>query len=251
MDESPESQNEMGAILVELGMSQNEAKVYTALIELGATTATKLAEKSRVHRTNVYEALERLKKKSLVATVTKDKATFFEATDPSTLSIILKEKEAKLDSILPQLKLAKQLNKKKDSVNIGEGLIAVKDAYFRTLDKKLPIYTMGSPKAASDIAKIFLDKFHKKRIAMKVPMYHIYNSDATERINVIKQWPYTYVKTLPPHFNAPISTGICGDEVTFKFWDKKEGMAITIQSERVAKAFKNYFDMLWEIAKPV
>jgi len=251
MNESSESQNEINTILIELGLSQNEAKVYTALIDLGATTATKISEKSRIHRTNAYEALERLKKKSLVATVIKGKTTFFEATDPSTLSIILKEKEAKLDSILPQLKLAKQLNKKKDSVNIGEGLIAVKDAYFRTLDKKLPIYTMGSPKAASEIARFFLDQFHKKRIAMKVPMHHIYNSDAVERINVIKQWPYTFVRTLPPQFNAPISTGICGDEVTFKFWDKKDGMAITIQSERIAKAFKNYFDMLWDIAKPV
>lgn len=239
------------SILKDLGLSQNEAKVYTALIEMGASTATKISEKSRVHRTNVYEALDRLKKKSLVACVTKKKTTLFEATDPATLSIIIKEKEAKLNAILPQFKLAQQLSQKKDSVHLGEGLIAVKNAYNSTLEKNKPIYTMGSPKAASDVARHFLDKFHRQRIAKKIPMYHIYNADAKERIDVIKKWPYTYVRVLPAKFNSPVSTGICGDEVTLKFWNKKDGMAITIKSEKVAKAYQNYFDLLWEMAKPV
>ena len=244
------SMDEKTSILIELGLSQNEAKVYNALVQMGASTATKISEKSRIHRTNVYEAVERLKKKSLVASVTKDKTTLFEATDPETLSIILKEKEAKLNSIMPQFKLAQELCKKNDSVQMGEGLIAVKNAYFSTLEKKQAIYTMGSPKAASDVAKHFLNKFHKERIAKKIPMYHIYNADAKERINVIKKWPYTYVRILPAKFNSPVSTGICGDEVTLKFWDKKDGMAITIRSDKVAKSYKNYFDLLWEMAKP-
>ena len=243
--------DERTSVLMELGLSQNEAKVYNALVELGASTATKISEKSRVHRTNVYEALDRLKKKSLVACVTKAKTTLFEATDPATLSIMLKEKEAKLNAVLPQFKLAQQLSRKKDSVHMGEGLIAVKNAYNSTLEKKQPIYTMGSPKAASDVAKHFLNKFHKQRIAQKIPMYHIYNADAKERINTIKKWPYTYVRVLPAKFNSPVSTGICGDEVTLKFWDKKDGTAITIRSEKVAKSYKNYFDLLWEMAKPV
>jgi hypothetical protein len=82
-------------------------------------------------------------------------------------------------------------------------------------------------------------------------MYHIYNSDAMARIKEIIKWPYTYVRTLEPQYNSPISTGICGDEVALKMWDAKEGLAIVIRDARVAKAYMNYFNILWKIAKKV
>jgi len=45
------------SIIQELGFTYNEAKVYLALLELGLVTAGKIAEKSHVHRANVYDAL--------------------------------------------------------------------------------------------------------------------------------------------------------------------------------------------------
>ena len=58
-------------LLTSLGLSKNEAKVYLALLDLGSATAGKIAEKSKVHRTNVYDALERLIEKGVVTYIFK------------------------------------------------------------------------------------------------------------------------------------------------------------------------------------
>lgn len=238
-------------ILLDIGLSKNEAKAYLALFELGSATVTQISKKSKVHRTNLYDALERLKKKGLVSTLTKEKKVLFEATDPSVFSNLLKEKETKLATVMAQLELAKKISTNQSNVEIREGLAGVKSAYADTLKQGKPIYTFGSPKAASDLARAFLNQFHKERIARKIPMYHIYNADAQQRINEIKKWPFTFVRTLAPEYNSPISTGICGDEVALKIWDEKEGMAIIIRDARIAKAYMNYFNLLWKMAKQV
>jgi len=236
-------------ILMDIGLSKNEAKAYAALIELGPSTVTKISDRSKVHRTNLYEALERLKKKGIVTSYTKKGTIHFEANDPAIFKSLIREKEAKLDTLLPQLELAKRLATPSENVEIREGLAGVKLTYEEVLKHNKPIYTFGS-KAASEVAKIFLNRFHKKRIAMKIPMYHIYDSDAEERIKEIKKFPHTPVRTLPPGISSPLSTAICGDEVSFKIWDAKEGMAIVIRSPRIAKAYKQYFDLMWDMAKP-
>ncbi len=236
-------------ILMEVGLSKNEAKAYLALIELGSTTVTRISDRSKVHRTNLYEALERLKKKGIVSSFLKDGTVHFEAAEPSVFFNLIKEQESKINSLLPQLELAKKLAGPMENVEIREGLSAVKTTYAEVLKHKQPIYTFGSPKAAAELARAFLNDFHKKRISLKIPMYHIYNADAVQRISEIQNWPYTHVRTLPPEYNAPIATGICGNEVSLKFWDSKDAFAIVIRSERVAKAYKQYFDLLWNIAK--
>jgi len=238
------------SVLMDMGLSKNEAKAYVSLIEIGASTVTKISNKSKVHRTNLYEALERLKKKGIVSAFTKNGTVHFEATDPKIFFNFLKEREMKLNSVMPQLLLAKKMSTPDENIEIREGLTAVKATFSDALKHNQPIYTFGSPKEASGLAKIFLDRFHKERIKKKIPMYHIYNSDAEARIKELKKLPYTHVRTLAPEFNSPIATGICGDEVALKIWDKKDGMAIVIKSERIAKAYKKYFDLLYSVANP-
>ena len=239
--------------LIEIGLSKNEARVYLALLELGTATGGKISELSKVHRTNVYDALERLIEKGFVGYFTKDNKRYFETTDPNNLMNILKEKELHLSNIMPQLLLAKQMAKKdKIDVSVAEGLRAIKDSKLRQLKFKKPIYTLGSPKSAADVAKPFLLNFHKQRIALKIEDYLIYNDDADKAyLKNLASMPYTHVRVLPPKFNAPISTNICGDEVTLKVWEKGSAVVIIIKSEKVAQAYRNYHKLLWDSAEKV
>ena len=55
--------------LENLGLSNVEAKVYLALLEVGSVVANKIAEQSGIHRRTVYDALETLIEKGLVSFV--------------------------------------------------------------------------------------------------------------------------------------------------------------------------------------
>jgi predicted transcriptional regulator len=233
-------------VLMELGLSINEAKVYVALVRLGANTAGKIANQCKLHRTNVYDALERLQEKGLVSFITQNDTKLFEAADPKSLPKLIEERQAKLEAIMPQLLLDKQMAKS-TSAHIHEGVKAFRLMIFNILNYNKPISMFGIPKHASSTTN-FVDLFHKARTAKKIMMKHLYNENATERMEHLNKMPYTEAKYLPQQFNSPISTVICGDEVLFVHWDDPF-TTIRIESKPLAEVYQNYFELLYHDAK--
>jgi predicted transcriptional regulator len=234
-------------VLGELGLSVNEAKVYLALLNLGATTAGKVAEQCKLHRTNVYDALERLEEKGLVSYILKEETKMFEAAEPESLSRIIDERKAKLESVMPQFMLDKQLSKK-TSAHVYEGTKALKLAFYNLLKYNKPIHIYGLPKHAPEMVKNFIDLFHKTRIQKKILMQHIYNENAQERIKYLNSMGYTEAKYLPHQFDTPISTLTCGEEVLIIYW-LDPMMFIRIESQQLADTYKKYFEVLYATAE--
>lgn len=234
-------------VLQDLGLSINETKVFVALLNLGATTAGKVADKCKLHRTNVYDALERLSEKGLVSHIIKDETKIFEAAEPESLSRLVDERKAKLESIMPQLLLDKQLAKK-TSAHIFEGVKALKLAFYNLLKYNKPIHLYGLPRHAPEMVKGFIDLFHKTRIQRKILMQHIYNENAQERIKYLNSLDYTQAKFLPHQFDTPISTLTCGDEVLIIYWLEPLTF-IRIESKQLADTYKKYFEVLYKTAE--
>jgi sugar-specific transcriptional regulator TrmB len=77
-----------------LGLSENEAKVYMAMLELGPSVVVEIARKSGINRPTTYVQIESLKKKGLVSTQAKGKKQFFIAESPDKLELLI-EKQLK------------------------------------------------------------------------------------------------------------------------------------------------------------
>ncbi len=236
--------------LEEYGLSKNEAKVYLALLELGLVNVGEISKKSKIYRTNIYDALNSLIKKGLVGYVAKNNVKQFEASDPSNLLTVLKEKESKLQIILPQLLLAKEMSKAKTEVHIYESVIASRLVYGNLLKYNEPIFIYGTPRgAASVLGEGFLTQFHQQRVKKKIVQRIIYNEDAKERISLLKKMPYTEVKTLSQELNSPFSTNICGGEVFLTLYSVDPPLTIQIVNREIAQFYKKYFEVLWKVAK--
>src|SRR3989339_136977 len=68
--------------------------------------------------------------------------------------------------------------KSEASVLLGiKGFTRILDGF---LDKNDEILVYGIPKNAPDALKFFIPQYHKRRIAQKITMKHIYNYDAQE-----------------------------------------------------------------------
>ena len=166
-------------ILNELGLSVNESKIYLSLLYLGSSTVGSISHHETtkgVHRTNIYEALERLKKKNLVCIVPHAKKSVYEATNPELLVQMLETKKAHLETVMPRLKLAKQLSKK-SSAHVFEGVTALSEAAFHWLQYNDTIVTFGVPATVPEITKSFIGTFHAIRTSKKIWMYHLYNEN--------------------------------------------------------------------------
>ena len=90
-------------IFQELGLTENESKVYLALLELGPSLAGTVSKKTGIHRRNIYDITERLIKKGLVGYILKNNRRLFEASNPNRLKDILSEKQKALDENLGYL----------------------------------------------------------------------------------------------------------------------------------------------------
>ena len=56
-----------------IGFSPSEIKIYLHLLRTGSSYANKISSETKINRTNVYEALDRLISKGVVSFITKNK----------------------------------------------------------------------------------------------------------------------------------------------------------------------------------
>ena len=105
-------------ILEEIGLTHNEIIVYKTLLQLGQTTAGPLTKKSGIHRSRVYESLNKLINKGLVSYSIKANIKYFSAQNPETIIDFLEEKKKAVKEILPELKSLQIFKPEKQESNI-------------------------------------------------------------------------------------------------------------------------------------
>ena len=79
--------------LSKLGFSPSEIKIYLHLLNNGSSYPNKISAETKLNRTNVYEALDRLVSKGVTSFINKNKVKWFEAKSPNSLLSLIKEKE--------------------------------------------------------------------------------------------------------------------------------------------------------------
>lgn len=126
-----------------LGLSEKEANVYLASLELGSSTIQKIATKAGVNRATTYVMIESLIKRGLVSSFEQGKKRFFAATHPSQLLRLIKQKELDMQELrenlekdfLPQLLSIHNISGDKPGVRFfqgKDGLEAMRDELKRT-----------------------------------------------------------------------------------------------------------------------
>src|SRR3989338_2860731 len=82
--------------LKKLGLTEGEVKIYTALLELGETTRTKLAKKSGVSPSKIYDVTNRLLEKGIISSVKKQGIIHFSAANPQRFNDLIDKKETEI-----------------------------------------------------------------------------------------------------------------------------------------------------------
>jgi len=240
-------------ILKEAGLTKNEIIVYKALLQLGSTTAGPLTKKSKVHRSRVYEALNRLIDKGLVSYKIKANRKYFEAQNPEALVDFIEEKKQKVKSIVPELKAMQLITAEKQEANVFEGYKGLKSVFDNALNqyKKGDEILVFGARSGQDISpktwNAFFKNFNKRRIKKGIKYKIIFNEDLrkSEIVKEFQKSRLTEVRFIAQRTLAGIN--IHGDNVAIIVW-KKKPYAFLITSKEVKESFKEYFKMLWKIS---
>ncbi|MDP3026787.1 MAG: helix-turn-helix domain-containing protein [Nanoarchaeota archaeon] len=233
--------------LQEFGLSNTEAKVYLALLELGKSKAGEITKKSAVNRTNVYDALERLIEKGLVSYVTENNKKVFEAVNPERLQEIIEEKQDKLGRVIQELKARYSAGKTEEDASIFKGKKGIKSIFEDVLKEKKDLFAYGAESRFKEMFPFYQKHWNEERAKLKINLKMIYS----ERVREIKKEEHLKLlemKFLPKTYDFPSTIIIYADKVVTIVW-LEEPFGFVIKSEEAVKSNMNFFELLWKLAK--
>lgn len=242
-------------VLRKLGFSEGEIKIYSAMLDLGATSINNIHEKVGIDRRNIYDILNKLIERGLVSYFDEDGKRIFRISNPEKIISYIEEKKAGLDEIkqevnkiLPEIK--KEFGSKKEELKAeifrgSEGMKAVWDD-FLNYDV---IYWIGSGMYVPLRFPAFWDDWNKRRMKSKVESYHLFRSDKQKDVknrkgfdkNKITDWRF-----LPKEFSGnPTVTVVYGNKVAQMLLGDNINVFV-ITNKELAENYKKYHKYLWD-----
>jgi sugar-specific transcriptional regulator TrmB len=237
-------------ILEEIGLTKNEIKIYLALLKLGATTSGKIILESQLHRSRVYDALERLIDKGLVSYVIKANRKWFQAAPPNTILGFLDEKRKNVTEILPALQLLKTQTKSEQLAGVYEGIRGYKSArekLIKELKKGDKLLVLGAPAKANEKLEGWFIYFHTRREKAGIGMKILYNENARKYGLIRKKWKLTKVKYMKNNAITPAWIEIFKESVAIIIISDNP-LTFVIKNKEAVDSFKTYFNMMWKTA---
>jgi len=235
---------ETRVVLENLGLSDGEIKVYLALLKLGSSPVSKIKEESELHRTTIYDFIEKLINKGLVSYSIENNVKFYSAMHPSKLMDFIKEKEVGLKEILPELISLSEQHKEEIKIEILRGKGGFKTLLNLILRVRKDTHAYGIDETV--FRKNFpIDIKHFLKQEQKLGM--------KEKLITFKDTEFTYPE---PHmeyrffdkkFFSPTPWFAFGDYVAIMIWDPLT--IILIKSKELSGGFYKHFNLLWKISK--
>jgi len=241
----------------ELGLSKNEAEIYETLLEQGELPVGRLSTKSKVHRRNVYDVLERLVEKGLVFEIVEQKENRYQAVDPKKLAELIQEKGEMLSKDLPNLQKLYKNTPHEEEVFVYRGAEGWKNYMRDMLQIADTAYFIGAKGAWLDArVKHFYPKFIKEAQKKQIKFYHLFDHEVKTTCPEILPKIGKYYKFLPKEYSTKAAIDIFGNHVNIisgvHLGGLDESFSLTIiVNETIANAFRVWFQFMWQMCPSV
>src|SRR3989338_6957290 len=234
------------SLLTSSGLSEKEAQVYLAGIELGEASIQRLAEQADLKRPTVYDIVASLEKKGVFSMVTKKKKRYFLAEDPENVLALLKARQHAFLEALPELKLLFQTGGKKPRVRFYEGVEGLKAMYWDTLESKGVVLAYGAiTEMWEAVSQEFINDYVRERVKRKIFMRGIVPAthDSQEYARRDKQEMRHLLLVSAAKFVFQNEINIYNDKVAIFSFPEKIG--VIIESQKIAETQRAIFELAW------
>lgn len=239
--------------LENLGLSEKEAKVYLALLELGQASGYKVAQKSGVKKPTTYVLLDELRKKELVVKMPGDKTKMFIAKSPEEFFASAQYRVNNAVESLPEiLSVMKKQNKVRTMY--FEDISGLKQALWHQMQENTNNELVGfyalSENVDDDVYKMtweWAEDMKNNNISLRgfVPTHDTiadYRKADKKYNRQMRKLPYDI-------YSSETSMDVMGDFVRIIDLTKNSPQAIIIENERTAKMVRQIFEMMWKLTE--
>ena len=237
--------------LKELGLNENEIKVYLSCLTGQGLNAKQIAKNTELIRTTVYGVLDSLIQKGLISSINKEGIKIFHSSSPKELLNILEQKKEKIKLIIPELEKYQQKSQIKYKAEIFEGINGVKTVTNDIISKKNEtIKVIGIGQKWLEFSDIFTKIYYRKKKENNVYTHTILADNKDER-NFLKEKNFInskirFIKNMD--FKNAV-TYIYHDKVSFVVYDKEFPRGFIIQDKDFNDIQNKLFDKIWGESK--
>jgi len=240
------------SILETLGLTAIEAECYEKLLPLGSVPIAELTAAMKRHPQIVYRLIDQLVAKGLAVTETRNHRKYVRAEDPKSLERVQIQKLQKLREALPALS-ALQHQPAEANVHIERGPEATRNLRRRAFSELPPggTYYILSPSGEhfyDVVGREHIEKLELLRVKRKVKKKLLAFESQRKFLKAEERWNGTEIRYLPEAYPVPTSTNIFGNTVYVQIWCQ-ETIVIVIESEEVARSYRDFFQTLWKMGK--
>lgn len=242
-------------LLMRAGLDDREVEVYLALLAMKSARATDIAKAAKQTRTHTYVILRDLASKGLVSEIERGKVIHFVAEPPERIISFVKNREEELESLqdllqgaMPFLKGLTHPLEGKPRVKVLHGLSGVRSVYRDVLTREYVAFY--NPQANWDI-------FDGNIVTM---LFGKHVKLRGKDLLVNNEWTEKYIATTPQHEEyeirlLPDGVDFLSDVIVFEdsialFTFADEPTVISIENLELAKSFRAWHAMMWQMASP-
>ena len=239
--------------LSELGLTEEEARVYLAVLELGGSYVSSIAKKAKVHRVVCYKVLDDLARKGLVSAFTKNKIKHYSVISPE---ILIKKQEERLrtaQEILPELLSFTKALAYKPKIEYYEGTEGMKNIIEDTLTAEDEILGYTNLAAIPKVVpESYLRDYAERKIKKGIKT-RMLSPQLPEALKYLKMYyPREYDLSLtevlfvnPKQYPFEYEINIYGDKVGIMSLNPDELIGMILESPVYAKTQRAIFQLAW------
>ncbi len=145
------------------------------------------------------------------------------------------------------MELKQKLSKEVSEISVYKSMNGIETIFsviLNSIDKNEEYYVFGARTGATEAQRIFLLKYHEKRIAKGSKLKILFSKDTKNITHPYEKMKLTKVKYMSPGLISPTQTMIVKDKTIIILW-KENPIGIMIDNQEIAESYKKYFWFLW------
>lgn len=230
------------------GLTEKEARVYIALLQLGKASAYGISSRSGLKKPTTYVILDELIKKGLVMKIPRVKKQQYVAKPPEEFFANAEERLKQAKKALPELITMAESEKVKVQTLFYEGVDGIEEALYYHSKEMKEKEVVGFYAMAGDATKELMDIYHPwpkkmQEAGVKVRVITPEHESTQEYVDMDKQLGFE-VKTVPLSVYSSKVSLEAGDDFV-RIILNKPMQALIIRSPELANSVKQIFELAW------
>ncbi|MBI2551751.1 hypothetical protein HYW17_00415 [Candidatus Uhrbacteria bacterium] len=233
--------------LKNLGLPEQEANIYLALLKLGGSQASKVAKEAGLKRTTVYPILKSLAQKGFCNVYFRKNRRFYYAEKPHKVARLFAKKLEIFESVIPMLESVEKKQTQQFGLRFIEALDELKQFYTEILDEyqNKSYYVISSGQEWEGLDPQWFVEFRKERgrrnIRTKLILSPQFKDKNPTDPKFLRTWKY-----VPEKYAFKSTIDIFKDKVLI-ISPQLSSLAIVVAVPTMVDVFQSAFNIIWDL----